>query len=275
MELLQLNLREILRHRIPDGKGKLVPGFVYSVLEKIICQEELNAILRHTHPKQGSAFSRSVLEYLNLSVETEGLDRLDKDKPYVFASNHPLGGLDGIALIAVLGQYFGDDRIRFLVNDMLMNVTPLADVFLPINKYGSQGRDAASAIAGAFADKRIQIGVFPAGLVSRLGDSGEIADLKWQKAFAAKALEYGREVIPVRFDALNRKRFYRVARLRKRLGLKINIEQILLPSELCAKRNHKMRIIFGSPIPLAGETPLTLTRKSREAVYSLMPPDKV
>ncbi len=275
MELLQLNLREILRRRIPRGRGRLVPGFVYSLLERIICQDRLNAILRHAYPNTGSAFSRSVLDYLSLTVETEGLDRLDTNRSYVFASNHPLGGLDGIALIAVLGQYFGDDRIRFLVNDMLMNVTPLSDVFLPVNKYGAQGRGAAAAIAEAFADPRIQIGAFPAGLVSRLGDTGEVADLKWQKAFAAKALEHGREVVPVRFDSLNRKRFYRLARLRKRLGLKVNIEQILLPSELCAKRGGRLRIIFGAPIPAEGETPLTLTCKAREAVYSLMPPDRL
>ncbi|MDE7161017.1 MAG: 1-acyl-sn-glycerol-3-phosphate acyltransferase [Muribaculaceae bacterium] len=275
MELLQLNLRDILRHRLPDGKGKLVPGFVYSLLEKIICQDELNAILRHAWPATGSAFSRAVLEYLNLTVTTTGLDALPADRPYVFASNHPLGGLDGIALIAVVGSRFGDGSIRFMVNDMLMNVTPLADVFLPVNKYGAQGREAAMAISEAFANPAIQIGAFPAGLVSRLGDTGEVADLKWQKAFAAKAIEYGREVVPVRFDGLNRRRFYRLARLRKKLGLKINLEQVLLPSELCAKRDHTLRIIFGSPIPLQNETPVTLARKTREAVYALLPPDRL
>ncbi len=269
-KLLQINLREILKRRIPRGRGRFIPGFVYSALERLVCQRQLNEILRLAYPRRGSAFSKAVLEHLDLTVEVVGLDALPAGERYVFASNHPLGGLDGIALIAVLGERYGDEHLRFLVNDMLMNVEPLTDVFLPVNKYGSQGRAAAAAINDAFASTDTQIAVFPAGLVSRMDDDSVIKDLKWQKAFAAKAIEYGRKVVPVHFEALNRSRFYRIARLRKRLGIKVNLEQILLPSELCAMRSHKFRIIFGSPIDPAGQNPATLTAEARRRSYDLI-----
>lgn len=273
MGLLQIDLRNILRHRIPDGKGNLVPGFIYSWLERLIHQDELNDLLKHAYPKRGSEFAQAILSRLNMAVEVEGLDSLPAEGSYVFASNHPLGGLDGIALIAVLGDMFGDSHVRFLVNDMLMNVEPLTDVFLPINKYGAQGRGAAVAIDAAFENPHMQIAVFPAGLVSRLGDDRRVADLKWQKSFAAKALRYGRTVVPVRFVALNRKRFYRMARLRTKSGLKVNLEQALLPSELCAMRGGRLRIIFGRPIDADGMTHAELTAATRAAVYSLLPPE--
>ncbi len=272
---LQINLREILRRRIPHGRGRLVPGFVYSALERLVHQGDLNDILRMAYPRRGAAFSRTVLEHLKLDVAVSGLDAIDPEGRYVFASNHPLGGLDGIALIAILGDYFGDDRLKFLVNDMLMNVEPLADVFLPVNKYGSQGREAASRIKEAFDSPDTQIAVFPAGLVSRLGDDGRVADLKWQKAFAAKAIESGREVVPVRFVALNRPRFYKLARRRKRLGIGVNIEQALLPSELCAMKSAKMRVIFGTPIKAGDNSPASLAQTVREAVYALLPPERL
>lgn len=247
---LQLDLYAILRSRLGKRKMRYIPRFLVSGLERMICQRQLNEMLRFAFPSRGSEFSRKILSHLGITLEVEGLENIPDGGRYIFASNHPLGGLDGIALIAVLGGRYGDDGIRFLVNDMLMNVESLTDVFLPINKYGSQGRRAAAEIADAYASDRQMI-IFPAGLVSRLHDDGGIRDLDWQKAFVTKALEYDREIVPVHFEALNRRRFYRLARLRKRLGIKVNLEQALLPSELVATRGKTFRITFGSPIPLA------------------------
>lgn len=270
-ELLQLDLDAILRKRIGTKKAWRLPRLATRLLEKIIHQDELNAMLRMGYPRRGSAFCRSVLNYLNNTVEVEGLDRLDRNKRYLFASNHPLGGLDGITLIMVLGEYFGDENIAFLVNDMLMNVEPLSDVFLPINKYGSQGREAAREINATYASGK-QMLVFPAGLVSRLHDDGKIRDLEWQKAFVAKAMEYDRDIVLVKFDGLNRRRFYRLARWRKKLGIKVNIEQATLPAEVCASRDKHYRIRFYDPIPAAtlrssGLTPRQLAARLRSRLY--------
>ncbi len=270
---LEIDLHAILRSRIKGWKGKLIPGFLISGLERIIHQDGLNALLRAGYPLRGSAFSARILKELVITVELEGTDNIPSEGRFVFASNHPLGGLDGITLISVLAGKYGDENIRFLVNDMLMNVEPLKDVFLPINKYGSQGRDAAKAINEAYRSD-MQIVQFPAGLVSRLHDNGEIADLKWQKAFVAKAIESGRDIIPLRFEALNTPRFYKTARLRKKLGLKVNIEQALLPSEIFKARGKRFRIIFGKPISAeslkaSGKSPLALAADIRKTVYSL------
>ena len=278
-ELLKLDLHDILRRRVGGWKGRLIPGALISALERLIRQDRLNELLEISYPAEGSAFSAAILKELDISVTIEGTENIPMGKRLIFASNHPLGGLDGITLIKVLGEMYGDDNIRFLVNDMLMNVEPLQNVFLPINKYGSQGREAAKAINAAYASD-MQIAVFPAGLVSRLHDDATVADLMWQKAFVAKALEYARDIVPVRFVALNTPRFYRLARRRKRLGIKVNLEQALLPSEVCKAQGSKFRIIFGRPVSWqslrdTSRSPLRLAADLRETVYSLEKPERI
>lgn len=269
---MEINLHRILLERMPRKVSRWVPGFAITALERFIRQRELNEILRNGKGLQGSAFAESALEYLDIDVEVSGLDSIPEGR-YMFASNHPLGGLDGIALIKILGKKYGDDCVRFLVNDMLMNVEPLSNVFLPINKYGSQGRKAAMAINEAMAS-HWQVLQFPAGLVSRLHDDGKIADLEWQKAFVAKAIEYERDIVPVRFEGLNRMRFYRLARLRKRLGIKVNIEQAMLPAEVCEARGKRFKVIFGKPVAWqslrdSGQSPRDLAAHLRTLVYRL------
>lgn len=269
---MQLDLEAILRARL-GRKMRYVPRILVKALERVICQDRLNTLLRNGYPKRGSAFCRSVLADLGITLDVRGMENIPPDGRFIFASNHPLGGLDGISLIAVLGEKYGDENIKFLVNDMLMNVEPLADVFLPINKYGSQGRRAAAEISAAYAGQG-QMVIFPAGLVSRLHDDGSIRDLKWHKAFVAKALESGRDIIPVRFEGLNRRRFYRLARWRKKLGVKVNIEQATLPSEVVAADGKQFTIIFGSPISVdelrrSGKSPAVLADEIKQRVYSL------
>lgn len=269
---LEIDLHAILKKRLPTKVKRFVPRFVISWLAKLIRQDEMNEILRVTFPSRGSKFAAGVLQHLDISLEVVGLENIP-DKRLIFASNHPLGGLDGIALIAVLGQKYGDNNIRFLVNDMLMNVEPLKDEFLPVNKFGRQGREASLKITEALASD-MEILQFPAGLCSRKNKNGEIADLKWQKSFAAKAVEHQRDIVPVYFEGKNSPKFYNLARWRKKLGVKFNIEQIFLPSEVCKARGKRFKIIFGNPISWetlrkSGKSYPELAEDIRSVVYSL------
>jgi len=270
---LQINLKKILSERIPPAKRKWIPTILVSLLEKTIRQDRLNEILRNAHPLQGSAFAENALRQLDIHLDIVSPQNIPESGRWVFASNHPLGGLDGIALIKTLGEIYGDDNIRFLVNDMLMNVVPLRNTFLPINKYGSQARNAAVEIDKAYHSDK-QIIIFPAGLVSRIQKDGSIKDLEWHKAFVQKAIQSGRGIIPIHFRGLNSPRFYKTALWRKRLGIKVNIEQAFLPAELCNSQGKHFSITFGRPISheeLAGSplTPARLAQKLRSGIYSL------
>ena len=276
--LLQLNLTEIVRTRA-GKKGKWIPGFLLHGLERIIRQEGLNELLRVAHPAEGSAFSTKILDHLDIAVELSG-EIPQGSAPLMFASNHPLGGLDGIALVRVLGEALGDDNIRVLVNDLLMNVTPLAGVFLPTNKYGAGGARESSRLLKEAMERKKNIVMFPAGLVSRLNskriespDAPVVKDLEWKKSFVTKALEFGYHIVPVRFEAMNSMRFYRTAKWRKKLGLKVNIEQALLPGEIFKSRGKTFRISFlpaVDPAQMAagGMKPAEIAREIYDMVYT-------
>lgn len=275
-EKLHIDLDGIIRSRLNAGKSRFIPRWATRFLERLIHQEELNDTLDATWPNEGTAFAEAVYRHFDLSLIVNGMENIPGNGRFIFASNHPLGGLDGIGLIKVLGERYGDEGIRFLVNDMLMNVEPLRPVFLPINKYGSQGRAAAAAITEAYGSEK-QIIIFPAGLVSRLQPDGSIRDLKWQKSFVQKAIEHKRDIIPIRFEGHNRMRFYKTAYWRKRLGIKVNLEQAMLPAELCAARGGNFSVTFGTPISWQtlqrmvseGTSPAEAASNIREVIYSL------
>lgn len=240
-----IDLDGVMRDKAPAIYRRM-PRFIISYLKRKIHQNELNEILTVYADKDGVDFMQSCIEYFHLNIETVGLDKIDKGGRYIFASNHPLGGLDGICLAATIGKRF-DKKIKYPVNDFLLYIKNLQSIFIPINKHGAQSKNAAGLMSEAFSSDN-QIVTFPAGLCSRKV-KGEIVDLDWKKMFVMKAVESKRDVVPVYFEASNSKFFYRFANIRKRLGIKFNIEMILLPDEMFKNKNKTFKIIFGEPIP--------------------------
>jgi putative hemolysin len=161
------------------------------------------------------------------------------------AGNHPLGGPDGLALMAAVGRYRND--IQFPVNDFLLYLPGLAPLFVPIDKVNRNTANV-NALENAFASENVLL-YFPAGLCSRKQKGGQIRDLEWKPTFIKKAVKYKRDVVPFFFDARNRKRFYNLARLRERLGIKFNFEMALLPAEMFAQCGNTLQLIVGKPIP--------------------------
>ena len=184
-----------------------------------------------------------------MRVTIEGAENLpDKNdgKRYIFVSNHPLGGQDGVCLGSIIGRHY-DGKFRYLVNDLLMFLPGLRPVCVGINKTGRNGEKFADAVETAFESDN-HIVMFPAGLNSRLID-GRIHDLPWKKTFISKSVQYHRDVVPVYFSGHNSARFYRIARWQKRLGLKINIAMIFLVDEMYRNRHKPFRVVIGKPIP--------------------------
>ena len=213
----------------------------------------------------------AALDEMNITVKATGLEHLPEGR-FMFVSNHPLGGLDGLALISLLGNRY-DKKIKFLVNDLLMAVEPLRGVFLPVNKYGNQARAAAVQIEEALQSDN-QFITFPAGLCSRMQPDGSIADLPWQKAAVAHAINHQRDIVPIFFDAHNSRFFYRFAKWRKKLGIKFNIELIFLPKEMIKKSGSTLRVMIGEPIPwntLDAAHPKQEAARLRETVINMAP----
>ena len=200
-----------------------------------------------------------------------------------FVSNHPLGGVDGIALAGIIGRKY-DGKIKLMVNDFLMHLGGLAPLCIPVNakirkkgqEIGTQNRDLPRLTNEIFGSDN-QVLMFPAGLCSRKIE-GRIQDLVWSKVFVAKSVEHHRDIVPVHFIGENSGRFYRVANLSSILRLKFNIAMAFLPDELYRAQGKTFRIVFGKPIPWQSfdksRSPKEWAQEVRSAVYSLGKEDK-
>ncbi|HIR73409.1 MAG TPA: glycerol acyltransferase [Candidatus Coprenecus pullicola] len=243
--ILSVDIEKVIRGKSQKLADRL-PRFVLNYIKKTIHQDEINRLLLENREYTGVEFASHILKDLDVSyrVHFSG-KRPAPDGRYIFVSNHPLGGLDGMILISYIGSSFGD--VKFIVNDLLMYIRPLAPVFVPVNKYGRMRHDNTRMFQETF-DSDSQILYFPAGLCSRL-IKGKVTDLDWKKTFVTKAIESRRDIIPMFFSGENSRRFYRLANLRKKLGIKVNIETFLLPDEMFRKKGSAFDLYIGEPIP--------------------------
>ena len=247
-KVFTIDIDEIVRGKA-GAKARFVPRFVLSWLKRIIHQDEVNEFILGEGDKQGMPWLDDCMEYLGTTLNVKGLENLPDDSDgrlFTFVSNHPLGGPDGVALGHLLGHRY-DGRIKYLVNDLLMNLHGLAPFFVPINKTGKQSRDFPRLVEAVFNSPN-HIIMFPAGLCSRR-INGQIHDLPWQKTFITKSVETQRDIVPIRFDGRNSDFFYRIANVGKRLGLKFNIAMLFLVDELYKNRGKTFDVTIGKPIP--------------------------
>jgi putative hemolysin len=223
---------------------KFIPGFIIRYLKRVIHQEELNDALERYSDVMGLDFIELVLKEFDARIVVEGIENVPKQGRYIIAANHPLGGIDGMALMNVVGSVRKD--ILFPVNDLLMYLPNLKPLFIPLNKHG-RNADNIRIFDETFASD-VAILYFPAGLCSRKVN-GKIVDLDWKKTFISKAKKFKRDIIPVYIRGRNSNFFYNLANWRVRLGVKSNIEMLYLVDEMFKQKDKEILIRFGKPIP--------------------------
>lgn len=271
-KIFRIDIDKVLKDKA-GNKARHVPNFVVSWLKRIIHQDEINDFLEKEGDKQGVEWLDDCVKFLDMKLDIIGLDNLppsNADCNYTFVSNHPLGGADGVALGAVLGhQYNG--KIKYLVNDILMNLHGLAPLCVPINKMGSQNRRFPEMVEACFKSDNNVI-MFPAGLCSRRR-GGVIQDIKWSKTFITKSVETHRDIVPIHFGGRNSDFFYRLASISKALGIKFNIAMLFLVDEMFKNRHKTFTIKIGKPISWQkfdkSRSPLEWAQYVRNIVYEL------
>lgn len=236
--------------RVIGGKSprllRLIPGFILRYLKRVIHQDRINDNLQKLRDYQGLEFIDEVLREFGVKIVVEGLSNVPREGRGLVIANHPLGGLDGMALMQVVGSVRKD--IVFPVNDLLMHIPNVRGLFIPINKHGSNAANV-KVFDETFASDKLVL-YFPAGLCSRK-QKGRILDLEWKKGIVTRARRYHRDIIPVHISGRNSNFFYNLANFRTTVGLKTNIEMLYLVDEMVKQKDKEIRITFGKPIPYA------------------------
>lgn len=247
--MLQFDIRAILRSKAPKAH---VPGFIIRYLERIVHVKQMNAFLRKYPNLKGYEFiDRVIHEELGCSASIEGTENIPtSDKPVIFVSNHPLGGLDGM-IIAQMIHAHRPRPLKVIVNELLMYMEPINSLWAPVNKVGKLTREQALEQQRMW-ESETDVLSFPAGACSRLQrikGKWQIQDLEWQKNFIQRAREYQRDIVPIYFEGRNSKFFYTLAYIRKKLGIKLNIEMLYLVDEMYGAHGKHFKVHVLPPIP--------------------------
>ena len=271
-ELKLLDLDQVLKTKM-GAKSKYVPRFVVSWLKRLIHQDELNDFIASAADKEGSDWLQACLDYLGMTIKVNGLENLppnEEGRFYTFVSNHPLGGIDGVAVGALVGKHY-DDKFRYLVNDLLMYIPNLAPLCIPINKTGKNSRNFPAMVEAGFKGDN-HIVMFPAGICSRRR-KGEVHDLDWKKTFISKSVQTHRDIVPIHFSGQNSNFFYRLANFSDRYVKKFNIAMLFLSDEMFKNRGKTFEITIGKPMPWEtfdkSKMPMEWAKIVEEKVYEL------
>ncbi len=264
-KITEIDIEKIVRERV----WKHTPKFIINWLKRFVHEEFVNIYLRQG--REGVDFCKGTVEYLKVTINVEGIENMPDDRRWhTFVSNHPLGAIDGVTLGWIIGEHY-DGKVKYLVNDLLMNMKGLAPLCVPINKIGKQARNLPMMVEQAFSGENHVI-MFPAGLCSRKGSNGEIRDIPWGKAFIQKSVKYKHDVVPIHFIGQNSNRFYRWARWCKRLHLP-NFAMMLLPDEMHRSQGGTYTVRIGKPIPWQtfdkSRTPIEWAAWVQDEVYKI------
>lgn len=272
MTLLQFDIPAILRQKAPKAH---VPAFLIRYLERIAHIKQMNAFLRKYPGLHGYEFiERVISEELGCSASIDGTENIPTDdKPVIFVSNHPLGGLDGM-IIAQLIHQTRQRPLKVIVNDLLMYLEPINELWAPVNKVGKLTREQAAEQQRMW-ESETDVMTFPAGACSRLqriNGKWQIQDLEWQKNFIQRAKEYHRNIVPIYFEGRNSRFFYALAYIRKLLHIQLNIEMLYLVDEMYGAHGKHFRVHVLPPIPYTtfdnSRTPKQWAQYVKSIVYA-------
>jgi putative hemolysin len=226
-------------------KIKRLPGFIINWIEKIILQDEMNRILTKYSDYQGLDILTKIIEELDIKIEVDGKENLPENRRCFFLSNHPFGLIDGLVLTKIVGDKYHE--LKSIGNEAFMYVPHLRPFIAAVNVFGKNPKEYITALENIY-ESDVPITHFPSGEVSRIY-GGKIQDCQWHKSFITKSISYKRDIVPFYIYGRNSRFFYFISLVRRVLGIKTNIELILLPREMFRKKNKTIRIKLGKLIP--------------------------
>ncbi len=265
----KIDIMSLIEEKNPDVMKKF-PGFLLGILkhaiESITRLRRINDLLAAHQEKRGGDFIDAFLDEIDCtySVSMKGLKSIPSEGKLLIVANHPLGGLDGLLLYKCITSVRAD--VKIIVNDVLLAVDNLSDIFLPFNVFERVTKQQILQINQALQKEQAVI-IFPSGEVSRWGLKG-LRDTKWKSGIVYLAEQNSAPVLPVYVEARNSILFYAVSLLTKKLST------FLLPNELFNKKGMSVGFKIGSPIPAKSFNSMLYSKKQmakllKKHIYSI------
>jgi putative hemolysin len=241
--MTNLDLGEIIKQKSPETIERMHPYFstlFIEIIEKIVKLDEINKFLE-TSNQTDFDFIDELFEYVDFSYSVSSKDKknIPSQGKLICVSNHPLGALDGLALLSVIGEVRQD--VKIVANDILMNLDNLEDLFLAYNVFSqsAQKENIKNIVSALERDEAVIF--FPAAEVSRFSHRG-IRDSKWHNGALRFAQKYNCPILPIHIKGRNSIPFYIMSLINRSLST------LMLPRQIFNKRRRKISIQIGSPI---------------------------
>lgn len=220
------------------------PSWQRSLLRALLFEHEMQQFAERYPHLKGLDLVEQILDYFDFQCEmVEGaLENIPSQGPVVLVANHPIGSLDGLALLRAVASVRPD--VRILASQVLSYITPLKSVFLSVDNFNNRTkRHQISAIQQHLGQDGAII-LFPAGEVSRISLRG-IRDGHWHSGFIRMASKARAPVVPIHLSGRNSSLFYLSSLLYRPLST------LLLVREMFQQRGQKLKIRIGARIPYA------------------------
>ncbi|MDT8372200.1 MAG: GNAT family N-acyltransferase [Gammaproteobacteria bacterium] len=253
-----LNIEDAIHQKFPsfESKSPWIKKPTISLLRKLSHEREVNHFLDTHQDLKGFDFVEQVLEHFDFSYAIADRDR--KNIPatgrVVIVANHPLGALDGLALLKLVGEIRRD--VRIVVNDMLMNFKAVEELLLPVDNLNKITQKSSVARIIDCLNNDEAVIVFPAGEVSRIRPNG-VRDGRWTNGFLSFAKRTRSPILPIYVNARNSPLFYSSSMVYKPLA------GMLLAHEIFNKNSKTIKIRVGEAIPYQAIASLPLAKKQK------------
>lgn len=234
-----------IRKMVPffDGKKRLV-----NFLLKFLSVDKVNWIHDHNCDTPGVPFTAGLLKDLNIKLRIDNEERLDNlpEGSFITVSNHPLGALDGIALIKIVGER--RPKFKVMVNMVLNYISAMRPNFIAVDALASSDPKKKAVSMQGIKAAMMQVrsgepmGFFPAGAVSKLNRSLHIEDREWQPTIIRLIKQMKVPVVPIYFHTRNSWWFTFLGMVSWQL------RTLRLPAEVFRKKNSTMHISIGETI---------------------------
>lgn len=239
-----INVEQAISHKYPSfaARSSITRHTALTILRRMFHEQEVNRFLAVNKDAQGFDFIDRVLEYFNFTytLSNKDLMNIPSSGRVLIIANHPLGALDGLALLKMIGEIRKD--VRIVANDLLSSIVPLKPLLLPVDNLNKATRKQAIANINNALHNEEAVIIFPAGEVSRAGPTG-IKDNHWNQGFLHFARKTNSPILPIFIGGKNSSLFYTVSGFNKALAT------LLLPREMFNKRTMNLPFKIGEPIP--------------------------
>ncbi|WP_413738898.1 lysophospholipid acyltransferase family protein [Sodalis sp. RH21] len=229
----------VLQELHPQRK---TPPWQLSILKLLFREKEFRRLGEENRHLKGMDMVEQVLDYFDVRCElTErDLEQIPSYGPVVVVANHPIGTLDGLALLHAVGSVRSD--VKVVANRLLSQVKSLNSLMLPVDNMGNRTRRSQVALMQEHLENQGVLIVFPAGEVSRLSAKG-IRDGRWHTGFLRMAAKSRAPIIPVHISGNNSALFYFSSLLYRPLS------SLLLIHEMFGQQGNRLKVRIGARIP--------------------------